>query len=274
MKATVHTWRRLYETAAEEPDWVRAHRWGYSQEVASRTIADIREKLLLDSQHRLLEVGCGCGMVLSTLLQDNQTGVGIDFSHSLLAKARAFGVRLHNIELIAGEAARPPVADDTFDRVFCYSVFQCLPTPQYAVRSLRELIRVCKPGGVILVGDVFGCVERFRTAWQDGGPSIETARAALALPWLLPLRWALAPLRWSFALRHRIGGERIGDDDDSLPRRHYSHHFFRRIGHECGCEVEILPQEIPGREISRQRFDVRLMKVEPMNRSGEQYGLC
>lgn len=266
MKATVHRWRQLYDTAAAEPDWVRAHRWGYSEEVASRTIADIREKLMLDSEHRLLEVGCGCGMVLSTLLQGNQTGVGIDFSHSLLAKAGAFGVSLQNIELIAGEAARLPAADDCFDRVLCYSVFQCLPTPTYARRSLRELIRVCRPGGVILVGDVFGCVERFRAAWQDGGPSIETARAALALPWLLPLRW-------SFALRHGIGDGRIGDDDDSLPRRHYSHQFFRRIGHECGCEVEILPQIIPGRKSSRQRFDVRLMKAAPMDTSADQHGL-
>lgn len=212
-------------------------------------------------------------MVLSTLLQDNQTGLGVDSCHSLLAKARAFAVSLHNIELIAGEAARLPVADDAFDRVLCYSVFQCLPTPKYAERSLRELIRVCRPGGVILVGDVFGFVERFRAAWQDGGPSIETARAALALPWLLPARWALAPLRWSFALRPRIGGGRIGDDDDALPRRQYMHQFFRRIGNECGCEVEFLPQAIPGRTISRQRFDVRLMKVERMDRSGEQYGL-
>lgn len=120
MKATVHTWRELYETDAEESDWVRAHRWGYFAEVASRTIADIREKLLLDSQHRLLEVSCDCGMVLSTLLQDNQTGLGVDSCHSLLAKARAFAVSLHNIELIAGEAARLPVADDAFDRVLCY----------------------------------------------------------------------------------------------------------------------------------------------------------
>ena len=269
MKATVHRWRELYDTAAAEPDWVRAHRWGYSEEVASRTIADIREKLMLDSEHRLLEVGCGCGMVLSTLLQGNQTGVGIDFSHSLLAKAGAFGVSLQNIELIAGEAARLPAADDSFDRGLCYSVFQCLPTPTYARRSLRELIRVCRPGGVILVGDVFGCVERFRAAWQDGAPSIETARAALALPWLLPLRWTLTPLRWSFALRHGIGDGRIGDDDDSLPRRHYSHQFFRRIGHECGCEVEILPQIIPGRKSSRQRFDVRLMKAAPMDTSAD-----
>ena len=52
MKATVHQWRQLYDTAAAEPDWVRAHRWGYSEEVASRTIADISEIIQRERQRR------------------------------------------------------------------------------------------------------------------------------------------------------------------------------------------------------------------------------
>lgn len=259
MKTSVETWRRLYETAASEPDWIRAHRWGYSEEIVRETVADIRAKLLLESQHLVIEVGCGCGMVLSSLLRGNQPGVGADFCYSLLAKAPAFGVDLENIELIAAEAVQLPVADGIFDRVLCYSVFQCFPTVQYATRSLRELIRACVPGGIILVGDVFGRVERLRTAWQERGPGIEAARAALALPWLIPLRWALAPLRWSLGLRHTFGGRRISDND-RLPRHYYSHHFFRRIANECGCDVEILPQNVAGRDISRTRFDVRITK--------------
>ncbi|MHC4748045.1 MAG: hypothetical protein ACYS18_12135, partial [Planctomycetota bacterium] len=70
-------WRALYQRSATKQSWEKAHRWPYSEEVAQRTIDDIRKKLSVDSAQRILEVGCGCGVICQKLLTDNQKGVGL-----------------------------------------------------------------------------------------------------------------------------------------------------------------------------------------------------
>jgi len=250
-------WRELYDAAAEESDWWRAHRWGYSGEVAARTVADIAAKLRVGPGDRVLEVGCGSGMVLSTILQNGQRGFGVDLSEKLIRRAAAFGVDRTRLDLLAAEAAGLPFRDGVFDRVLCYSVFQCFPDRGYARRALRELVRVCKPGGMILVGDVFGAVETMKAAWADGRGR-ELFRRVLGLPWMEPLRVASAPVRWGLA-RARAGRGIRGDGDDSVRRLHYTRGFFRRVAASSGCHAEILPQQIAGREsLSCLRFDVRL----------------
>jgi len=261
MRSTIHEWRRLYEAAAEQPEWLRAHRWGYSPDVALRTIADIREKLAPQPGDRILEVGCGCGMVLSHLVRDGRQGFGVDFCAPLLRSAERLGVDRRCVRLAAAEAARLPFADQVFDRVLCYSVFQCFPKRGDAERALTELLRVCKPGGTVLVGDVFGVVHTLRAVWQKNSWSIETVRAALRLPPLVPVRWALFPVRAVSRWLRKLAGRQTSEARATLRRRHYSQRFFRKLGERYGCRVEVLPQHIAGRDISRTRFDVRLRKA-------------
>ena len=255
------SWQDFYDSKAKKADWIEAHGWGYSAEVALSTIEDIREKLGVEPGHKLLEVGCGSGMVLNRLLAPGQIGWGVDKSESLLRSAERFGVTTGQVRLVLGEAYPLPFPDESFDRVLCYSVFINFPTTGYACKALEELIRVCRPGGIILVGDIYGYWQLVRARWKSQRLTLETARALLLLPWLRPVSWLLWPLRTVARVMRRA---LAGDAEVESPELHYrlyGHRFFKRVGKRHGCLVEILQQHIEGRDkISERRFDVRMTK--------------
>ena len=91
---------------------------------------------------RILDVGCGTGYNLG-LLSRHGAVVGLDLNARGLAHARAIGQ-----PLLRGDTARLPFADGTFDLVTSFDMMQCIPTDREAV---REMARVAKPGGVVVV---------------------------------------------------------------------------------------------------------------------------
>ena len=242
----VSAWQALYNCSATKQSWKRAHRWSYSDEVAQRTIDDIRNKLCLQSAQRILEVGCGCGIVCNSLLRDGQKAVGLDLSEELLRRASDFGVNQRKVALVAAEATRLPLCDASFDRVLCYSVFQCFPSKRYAKWVLEELMRVCQPGGIILVGDIF---ERTRV-----GPIWSFCRILLGGLHALRLRaWLLARPFKKTTIEKELS-------DRYVLRQYYSKRFFEKVLRGRDCDVELLPQKIAGREMVGERFDVRIVK--------------
>lgn len=254
----ISAWKDVYDEAARQPDWLGAHRWGYSAEVGRRTVEDIRRKLAVEPEHRVLEIGCGSGAVLSRLLHQGQDGVGADLSFALLARRRDLAAEGCRLQLLNAEGGRLPLRDETFDRVLCYSVIQCYPTPEYARNAVRELIRVCRPSGKILLGDVFGTGERFWTALRTRPTSLEPLRTLLEFPAMAPVRTLLEPVRRGYRW---LAGRETGAGGDGLPpRRHFTHGFFRRVARRAGCRVEVLRQDIEGRGTSNERFDVLIHK--------------
>lgn len=245
MKATVEIWRRVYDRAAGSDSWLGAHRWGYDEEVGRQTLRDIAAKLGVARHHHVLEVGCGSGVVLDSLLVPGQRAVGVEPSQRLLRRAAAFGVDVERIRFVAADAARLPLADERFDRVLCYSVFQCFPDRAYAEQAFLELLRVCRPGGVVLVGDVFA-------------QSHHALRESFAR-----MLWALRA-----AARRRLRGKADASDlliDEiaaGLPRQHFRPAFFRRLARRAGCAIEVLPHRIDGRDLGAPRFDVRIAKPD------------
>ncbi len=97
------------------------------------------------SGRRLLDVGCG---VARRLTQARESGtslaVGVDLSPHMLAESRESEL------LAAGDVRAIPVADGTFDVVWCRLVLGHLPELDAAY---SELARVCAPGGHVVVTD-------------------------------------------------------------------------------------------------------------------------
>jgi phosphatidylethanolamine/phosphatidyl-N-methylethanolamine N-methyltransferase len=97
---------------------------------------------------RILEVGVGTGLNLS-LYRSGSDVTGIDFSSQMLDRAeeRAAreGLRPRLFQMDA-EALRFP--DASFDVVYAPYLISVVPDP---VRVLREVWRVCRPGGTLLV---------------------------------------------------------------------------------------------------------------------------
>ncbi len=101
---------------------------------------------------RVLEVGVGTGLALPSYAPHLQV-TGIDFSHEMLAKARAKvearGLT-HVEELRQMDARELDFPDAAFDTVVAMYLVSVVPEPE---RVVAEMARVCKPGGeVVIVG--------------------------------------------------------------------------------------------------------------------------
>ena len=97
----------------------------------------------------ILEVGVGTG-INTSLYPKNCQITGIDLSTSMLDKARERVAReaLRNVRLLEMDAAQTTFADDTFDIVYAPYLISVVPDP---VKVAREMRRVCKPGGKIII---------------------------------------------------------------------------------------------------------------------------
>ena len=108
-----------------------------------------RDRMEIRPGSHILEVGVGTG-INTSLYPRNCHITGIDLSTSMLDKARERVARegLRNVRLMEMDAAKTTFADDTFDIVYAPYLISVVPDP---VTVAREMRRVCKPGGKIVI---------------------------------------------------------------------------------------------------------------------------
>jgi len=113
---------------------------------------------------QLLEVGIGTGLSLP-LLSKNIEITGIDLSAKMLAKAehRVKKLELNNVKLLKMDATILDFPDNSFDRVLAAYFISTVPDP---VKVVRELKRVCRPGGYIVFLNHFLSDNRFNATWE------------------------------------------------------------------------------------------------------------
>ena len=103
---------------------------------------------------RILEVGVGTGISLPIYHRKHRI-TGIDLSPEMLrrAHARVRREKLDNVEALHEmDAANLAFADASFDRVVAFYVLTVVPDPQAV---MREMARVCKPGGEVIIVNHF-----------------------------------------------------------------------------------------------------------------------
>jgi SAM-dependent methyltransferase/acyl carrier protein len=107
---------------------------------------------------RILEIGCGTGLLLAKLAPQAEKYVGIDFSASVLEHTRkllAAKPELQHVELRQGRADELQGIDpDSFDLVILNSVVQYFPSGNYLGDVLNKALTATAPGGTVYVGDV------------------------------------------------------------------------------------------------------------------------
>jgi phosphatidylethanolamine/phosphatidyl-N-methylethanolamine N-methyltransferase len=133
---------RVYSNYAGVYDQIFGRIFHESRESAVR-------RLNVKPQERILEVGIGTGLSLPLYPPDCRV-VAIDLSAGMLEKARQRldAHRLQNVQLLRMDAGAMEFADDSFDTVMAAYVVTAVPDYRKVV---SEMIRVCKPGGRIIM---------------------------------------------------------------------------------------------------------------------------
>jgi ubiquinone/menaquinone biosynthesis C-methylase UbiE len=99
----------------------------------------------------VLDFGCGNGRLLEILQDKNPEYYGVDVSQQLIALAKAkYPQWAANFSKISGQA-NLDFADDFFDAVVSIAVFHHFPDKQFRLAMAKELFRITKPGGEIII---------------------------------------------------------------------------------------------------------------------------
>lgn len=170
VKEHVALWQALYEETYRQtptPDDPTFHAAWWTSSYTGQPIAaaEMREwvdrtvaSILALQPQRVLEIGCGTGMLLARVAPHCKTYVGIDFSPTALDHIRTMQqmvAGLDHIRLL--ERTAEDLADlpaQSFDAIVINSVTQHFPDVEYLLRVLRGAVRLTRPGGHVLVGDV------------------------------------------------------------------------------------------------------------------------
>ncbi len=110
--------------------------------------ADALKMLNLQGDEQVLDVGCGTGFGTEGLLAYTDDVIGVDQSPHQLEKARERLQFDEDVIVTMGDAERLPFATDSFDAAWSSGSIEYWPNP---VEGLREMARVVKPGGRVLV---------------------------------------------------------------------------------------------------------------------------
>jgi SAM-dependent methyltransferase len=117
---------------------------------------------------KVLDVGCGTGVVALTAARAGARVVGVDLTPKLIERAREnTAIMGLDADWYVGDAEALPFADAEFDAVVSQFGHMFAPRPDLAV---REMLRVLKPGGAVafstwppelLVGTMFRMIGRY-----------------------------------------------------------------------------------------------------------------
>jgi ubiquinone/menaquinone biosynthesis C-methylase UbiE len=142
-----------HRSPAPMPHWMR---WVLFLPRTSQSADRLKAILQPRPGERLLEIGPGVGihaLPVGAALAPAGTLHVLDVQWEMLTdlRRRAAQAAINNIREVVGDAQRLPYLDRGFDAAYLISVLGEVPDEQAA---LRELHRVLKPGGRLVVGEI------------------------------------------------------------------------------------------------------------------------
>lgn len=124
----------------------------------------------LPSGLRVLDIGTGIGLLPILLAEDGaQSVVGIDVSPEMLEQAEFLrlsrgGEPGARVSYRLAPAHALPFRDEIFDAVFCRLLLNHMRRPE---RVVREMVRILKPGGVLVLAELLSVDNPVKRATQN-----------------------------------------------------------------------------------------------------------
>ncbi|MGW5675902.1 class I SAM-dependent methyltransferase [Streptomyces sp. NPDC003860] len=144
---------------------LRSHTWRTAANSAAYLLGELRPGM------RVLDVGCGPGTITADLAELVPGGhvTGVDLASDVVEQARAHAAQrgVDNVRFAVADVNALEYDDGSFDVVHAHQVLQHLGDP---VGALREMRRVCRPGGVVAVRDS----DYAAFAWYPAVPALDT----------------------------------------------------------------------------------------------------
>lgn len=198
---------------------VRGAEWRWVSERAARVRDELGRGL------RVLEIGCGSGALLRALDDDGvlESGIGVDISSGMLARARKRDRHRPRLRYSAVDGPELDLPDDHVDVVICFLSFRYLDWDPV----MAEIRRVLAPGGRLWVVDMVehpirvrefpvlarSAFDHARTRWTRPGFASDLTALTTHPAWLEMLRHnpirAEHEYRWYFASRFPGTGLRL-----------------------------------------------------------------
>jgi SAM-dependent methyltransferase len=144
------TWSRKYPGPMPYHGW-----WTLLLPRGRQSVVRLAALLQPRAGQRTLEIGPGVGVyslpIATALLPDGRLDV-LDVQEEMLGRltTRAHSAGVDNIVATQGDAQRLPYPDASFDAAYLTSVLGEIPDQAAALRELR---RVLKPGGRLVIGE-------------------------------------------------------------------------------------------------------------------------
>jgi amino acid adenylation domain-containing protein len=192
---------------------------------------------------RVLEIGCGTGLILWRVAPHCERYVGTDFSPNALQYIRdqleSRSPELTQVSLLQRSADDfSGWSEGEFDLAVLHSVAQYFPSVDYLLRVIEGAAGVVQPGGSIYIGDVrcLGLLEAFHT-------SVECYRAN--------------PILTIDQLKERVS-RRLAQEQELAVAPDFFFALRARLPRITGIEV-CLKRGAGHNEFTRFRYDVRLL---------------
>jgi SAM-dependent methyltransferase len=186
----------------------------YSKAGKLRIRDQVLEQIPWRGEDKVLDVGCGRGLLLVGAARRLNTGkaVGVDRwvagaltgnrPEAALDNARLEGV-LERVELKEGDARQLPLADDSFDVVLSNFVVHEVNSRAEREQMLREMVRVLKPGGRLALVDFIFTAECARVLRELGIVDARRARVGSFFSF-----WLGAVLNFGLVQTYQVTGSK------------------------------------------------------------------
>ena len=169
--------------ASWRKDWTPESFFQSGEEDYQRLVAPVLERWQWEPRGKaMLELGCGAGRMTRSFAERFSQVYAFDISNGMLGHAKALFPEASNVEWILGNGTDlSGLGDETVDSAFSYIVLQHMPEPKFAIRYIREMLRVLKPGGMFQFQ--FNSVPQMTMNWKG-----RLAWGMVDFPWALGFR--------------------------------------------------------------------------------------